>query len=210
MNVEQVLLVLYHLVILLANDKKWPPKQFQALKEKLTSLETQMNGANGWGPPKDRSPSGCPGSLTLKNLQNQRWSACYWGMHPWRKTISSRRILFCSTRKKLPRRNCDDWKSIWQPLASVDQHPAFPVYTNPFIIEVNVSNDGLRTVLSQEQDGRVRPTSYANCALREAAQEHGELLFQKAAWTPRSQVGAVTETFWARVPDLLHVYSTDR
>ena len=69
MNVEQVLLVLYHLVILLANDKKWPPKQFQALKEKLTSLETQMNGANGWGPPKDRSPSGCPGSLTLKNLQ---------------------------------------------------------------------------------------------------------------------------------------------
>lgn len=121
-----------------------------------------MNGASGWGPPKDKSLSGCPGSLTLKNLQESEMIRM-----SLRNASLTENYQFCSTRKKLTRRNCDDWKSIWQALVSADQHPAFPVYTNPFITEANVSNDGLRTVLSQEQDGRVRPTSYASCALRE-------------------------------------------
>ena len=32
---------------------------------------------------------------------------------------------------------------------------AYPIYAKPFNVEVDPSNDGLRTVLSQEQDGQV-------------------------------------------------------
>ena len=45
---------------------------------------------------------------------------------------------------------------------------AFPIYTKPFIVEVNASNDGLGAVLSQEQNGQVRPKAYASGALRGA------------------------------------------
>ena len=42
------------------------------------------------------------------------------------------------------------------------------MYTKPFIVEVDASNDGLGAVLSQEQDGRVRPIAYDSRALRGA------------------------------------------
>ena len=45
---------------------------------------------------------------------------------------------------------------------------AYPIYTKPFIVEVDASNDGLGAVLSQEQDGQVRPIAYASRALRGA------------------------------------------
>ena len=43
---------------------------------------------------------------------------------------------------------------------------AYPAHTKPFILEGDASNNGLGAVLSQEQDGRVRPIVYANHALR--------------------------------------------
>jgi len=42
---------------------------------------------------------------------------------------------------------------------------AYPIYTKPFIVEVDASNDGLGADLSQEQDGHVRPIAYASRAL---------------------------------------------
>ena len=45
---------------------------------------------------------------------------------------------------------------------------AYPDYTKPFVVGVDVSNDGLRAVLSQKHDGRVRPIAYASHALRGA------------------------------------------
>jgi len=45
---------------------------------------------------------------------------------------------------------------------------AYPIYTKPFIVEVDASNNGLGAVLSQEQDGQVRPIAYASRALRGA------------------------------------------
>ena len=45
---------------------------------------------------------------------------------------------------------------------------AHPVYTKPFILEVDASNDGLGAVLSEEQDRNVRPIAYASRALRGA------------------------------------------
>lgn len=45
---------------------------------------------------------------------------------------------------------------------------AYPVYTQPFIVEVDASNEGLGAVLSQEQDGKVRPIAYASRSLRGA------------------------------------------
>ena len=45
---------------------------------------------------------------------------------------------------------------------------AYPDYTKLFIVEVDASNDGLGAVLSQEQDGRVRPIAYASRGLRGA------------------------------------------
>ena len=43
---------------------------------------------------------------------------------------------------------------------------AYPIYTKPFIVEVDASNNGLGAVLSQEQDDQVRPIAYASRALR--------------------------------------------
>lgn len=45
---------------------------------------------------------------------------------------------------------------------------AYPVYTQPFIVEVDASNEGLGAVLSQEQEGKVRPIAYASRSLRGA------------------------------------------
>ena len=45
---------------------------------------------------------------------------------------------------------------------------AYPIYTKPFIVEVDASNDGLGAVLSQEQDVKIRPISYASRGLRGA------------------------------------------
>ena len=45
---------------------------------------------------------------------------------------------------------------------------SYPVYTKPFIVEVDASNDGLGAVLSQEQDGKIIPIAYGSRALRRA------------------------------------------
>ena len=45
---------------------------------------------------------------------------------------------------------------------------AYPIYTQPFIVETDASHDGLGAVLSQEQDGKVRPIAYASRSLRGA------------------------------------------
>lgn len=43
---------------------------------------------------------------------------------------------------------------------------AYADFTRPFILEVDASHSGLGAVLSQEQDGRVRPVAYASRGLR--------------------------------------------
>lgn len=43
---------------------------------------------------------------------------------------------------------------------------AYPDYTKSFVMETDASNEGLGAVLSQEQDGRVRPIAYASRGLR--------------------------------------------
>ena len=56
---------------------------------------------------------------------------------------------------------------------------AYPIYTKPFIVEVNASNDGLGAALSQEQDGQVRPIAYASRALRGAERNMDNYSFRK-------------------------------
>ena len=45
---------------------------------------------------------------------------------------------------------------------------AYPIYTKPFIVVMDASNDGLGAMLSQEQDIQVRTIAYASQALRGA------------------------------------------
>ena len=79
---------------------------------------------------------------------------------------------------------------------------AYPDYTKPFIVEVDASNDGLGAVLSQEQDGRVRPIAYASRALRgvERNMENYssrklELLALKWAVTEKFREHLISSTF---------------
>lgn len=43
---------------------------------------------------------------------------------------------------------------------------AYADFTLPFILEVDASHSGLRTVLSQEQEGRICPIAYASRGLQ--------------------------------------------
>ena len=79
---------------------------------------------------------------------------------------------------------------------------AYPMYTKPFIVEVDASNDGLGAVLSQEQDGRVRPIACASRALRGAERNMEnyssrklELLALKWAVTEKFREYLISSTF---------------
>jgi len=79
---------------------------------------------------------------------------------------------------------------------------AYPIYTKPFIVEVDASNDGLGAVLSQEQDGQVRPKAYASQALRGAERNmenysswNLELLALKWAVTEKFREHLISSTF---------------
>lgn len=79
---------------------------------------------------------------------------------------------------------------------------AYPIYTKPFIVEVDASNDGLGAVLSQEQDGQVRPIAYASRALRGAERNMDnyssrklELLALKWAVTEKFREYLLSSTF---------------
>lgn len=43
---------------------------------------------------------------------------------------------------------------------------AFADFTKPFVLEVDASHQGLREVLSQEQQGKLKPVAYASRSLR--------------------------------------------
>lgn len=169
-----------------------------------------MNGARGWGPPQDRSPSGCPGSLTFKKLQesgmirmslrNASLTESY--------QFSADFILVHSeeaAKEELRRleKHLTTSSKCWPA-------PSFPCLHQ----SLHYRSECLQWRTKNGVVPRAGWSSQANiiCKLcsKRGWKEHGELFSQKAAWTPRSQVGAVTEKFWARVPDLLHVYSTDR
>ena len=79
---------------------------------------------------------------------------------------------------------------------------AYPVYSKPFIVEVDASNDGLGAVLSQEQDGKVRPIAYASRGLRGAEKNMSnyssrklELLALKWAVTEKFREYLISSTF---------------
>ena len=85
---------------------------------------------------------------------------------------------------------------------------AYPDYTKPFIVEVDASNDGLGAVLSQEQDGRVRPLTYASRALRGAERNMEnyssrklELLAHKWAVTEKFREHLISSTFTVLTDD---------
>ena len=79
---------------------------------------------------------------------------------------------------------------------------AYPLYTKPFIVETDASNDGLGAVLSQEQDGKVRPIAYASRGLRGAERNKKnysprklELLALKWAVTEKFREYLISSTF---------------
>ena len=79
---------------------------------------------------------------------------------------------------------------------------AYPVYSRPFIVEVDASNDGLGAVLSQEQDGKVRVIAYASRGLRGAepnmenySSRKLELLALKWAVTEKFREYLIASTF---------------
>lgn len=52
---------------------------------------------------------------------------------------------------------------------------AFANFSLPFILEVDASHGGLGAVLSQEQDGKVRPVAYASRSLRPAEKHYSSM-----------------------------------
>ena len=70
---------------------------------------------------------------------------------------------------------------------------AYPIYTEPFVVEVDASNDGLGAVLSQEQDGKIRPIAYASRGLRGAEKNMENYSSRKLELLALKW--AVTETF---------------
>lgn len=52
---------------------------------------------------------------------------------------------------------------------------AFANFSLPFILEVDASHNGLGAVLSQEQDGRVRPVAYASRSLNPAEKSYSSM-----------------------------------
>ena len=79
---------------------------------------------------------------------------------------------------------------------------AYPVYTKPFIVEVDASNEGLEAVLSQEEEGKVRLIACASRALRGAErnmENHSsrklELLAIKWAVTEKFLEYLISSTF---------------
>lgn len=52
---------------------------------------------------------------------------------------------------------------------------AFANFTLPFILEIDASHHGLGAVLSQEQDGRVRPVAYASRSLNPAERKYSSM-----------------------------------
>ena len=90
----------------------------------------------------------------------------------------------------------------------IDQHItappilAYPIYSKPFIVEVDASNDGLGAVLSQEQDSRVRVIAHASCGFRGAEKNMDnyssrklELLALKWAVTEKFREYLIASTF---------------
>ena len=77
---------------------------------------------------------------------------------------------------------------------------AFPDFTKPFVLDTDASQEGLGTVLYQEQDGKLRVLGYASRTLTQSEKNYhmhvGKLEFLALKW-------AVTEKF----RDYLH-YST--
>ena len=66
---------------------------------------------------------------------------------------------------------------------------AYANFDLPFILEVDASHDGLGAVLSQEQDGKVRPIAYASRSLHPAEKNYSsmklEFLAMKWAMTDK-------------------------
>lgn len=52
---------------------------------------------------------------------------------------------------------------------------AFADFNLPFILEVDASHTGLRAVLSQEQQGKIRPIAYASRSLSPAEKNYSSM-----------------------------------
>ena len=107
----------------------------------------------------------------------------------------------------------DNWNQVCQAafdsLKQVLTRPpvlAYPIYSKPFAVEVDASNDGLGALLSQEQDGQVRPIAYASRALRGAERNMDNYSSRKLELVALKW--AITEKF--RVPAILYLHSVDR
>lgn len=52
---------------------------------------------------------------------------------------------------------------------------AYAHFNLPFILEIDASHEGLGTILSQEQEGQVRPVAYANRNLPQAEKNYSSM-----------------------------------
>ncbi len=59
-------------------------------------------------------------------------------------------------------RSCSDLKNMLTSALIL----AFADFTKPFVLEIDASHQGLGTVLSQDQQGKLKPVAYASHSLR--------------------------------------------